>query len=102
MTEKWADYLISGVRYNDKHTHIVEVKVCEDKGDSVSGESSQTRQWVIKQIDNSYTFCTIFKGNDGKWNKGQKVEKDRVNGEDYITTKPNKTAKDNLENLPEY
>lgn len=34
--------------------------------------------------------------------KGQEVVKDRVNGVDYITTKPNRTAKDNLENLPEY
>ena len=93
MTDKWADYLISKVRYNDKHTHITHVY----------GEgTSETGQWVVNKIDSGYTFYTIFKGDDGKWKKGQKVVKDRVNGTDYITTRPNGTSKDNLENLPEY
>ncbi len=26
MTEKWADYLISAVKYNDPKTHIITVK----------------------------------------------------------------------------
>ncbi|HIA3081989.1 TPA: DUF3892 domain-containing protein [Escherichia coli] len=30
------------------------------------------------------------------------MTKDPVNGTNYITTRPNGTAKDNLENLPEY
>ncbi|WP_370530310.1 DUF3892 domain-containing protein [Raoultella sp. XY-1] len=29
-------------------------------------------------------------------------DSDPVNGTNYITTRPNGTAKDNLENLPEY
>ncbi|MCS5774053.1 DUF3892 domain-containing protein [Klebsiella variicola subsp. variicola] len=44
----------------------------------------------------------MFKDDNGKWSKGQKVIKDPVNGTNYITTRPNGTAKDNLENLPEY
>lgn len=102
MTIKWADYLISKVRYNDKHTHITDVYVHEDKGDTVGSGTSETRQWVVGKIDSGYTFYTIIEGSDGKWQKGQKVVKDRVIGTDYITTKPNRTAKDNLENLPEY
>ncbi|KGA36571.1 DUF3892 domain-containing protein [Pectobacterium brasiliense] len=102
MSEKWADYLISKVRYNDKHTHIDEVMVHEDKGDKVGSGNSEKRQWIINKLDAGYTFYTIITGNDGKWKKGQQVVKDRVNGTDYITTKPNRTEKDNLENLPEY
>ncbi|HGF6304087.1 TPA: DUF3892 domain-containing protein [Escherichia coli] len=64
--------------------------------------ASLTRQWVVNKIDSGYTFYTIFKDDNGKWNKGQKVIKDPVNGTNYITTRPNGTAKDNLENLPEY
>ncbi len=102
MTDKWADYLISKVRYNDSHTHITNVYVHVDNGDSVGEGTSETRQWVVSKIDSGYTFYTIFKDNNGKWSKGQKVIKDPVNGTNYITTRPNGTAKDNLENLPEY
>ena len=102
MIDKWADYLISKVRYNDKHTHITHVYVHVDKGDTVGGGVSETRQLVVNKIDSGYTFYTIFIGDDGKWKKGQKVVKDRVNNIDYITTRANGTSKDNLENLPEY
>lgn len=102
MTDKWADYLISKVRYNDNHTHITDVYVHLDNGDTVGAGNSEKRQWVISKIDLGYTFYTIFKDDNGKWSKGQKVIKDRVNGVDYITTRPNGTSKDNLENLPEY
>ncbi|HBQ8516082.1 TPA: DUF3892 domain-containing protein [Klebsiella pneumoniae] len=73
-----------------------------DKGDYVGEGTSKTRQWVVNKIDSGYTFYTIFKDDNGKWSKGQKVIKDPVNGTNYITTRPNGTAKDNLENLPEY
>lgn len=72
MTDKWADYLISKVRYNDKHTHITHVYVHVDNGDTVGEGTSETRQWVVNKIDSGYTFYTIFKGDDGKWKKGQK------------------------------
>ncbi|MBC4860066.1 DUF3892 domain-containing protein [Klebsiella pneumoniae] len=48
-----------------------------------------------------YSYCLVFQGAIS-WSKGQKVIKDPVNGTNYITTRPNGTAKDNLENLPEY
>jgi hypothetical protein len=32
--EKWADYCISNVRHNSSKTHIEEVKVRQDLGDS--------------------------------------------------------------------
>lgn len=38
--EKWADYLISEVRYNSQHTHIDQVKIHEDNGDSVGEAKS--------------------------------------------------------------
>ena len=31
--EKWADYLISAVRYDSKRSHIEKVRLHEDKGD---------------------------------------------------------------------
>lgn len=42
-TNKWADYLISEVRFNDAHTHINKVKVHVDKGDTVGGAVEMKR-----------------------------------------------------------
>lgn len=102
MTTKWADYLISQVRYNDKHSHITDVIVHVDNGATVGNGNSYKREWVIEKINGNNSFCTILKDADDKWKKGQEVIKDRVHSNDYITTKPNGSAKDNLENLPEY
>ena len=35
MSDKWADYLISKVEYNDKETHITRVLSHPDNGDTV-------------------------------------------------------------------
>lgn len=100
--QKWADYLISAVRYNSEHTHIVQVAVHPDNGDTVGARSVLTRQEVISAIKNGYTFCTIYKDGSDKWQQGQKVIIIKVNGVDYIKTTDNGKASDNLENLPEF
>ncbi|WP_446918682.1 DUF3892 domain-containing protein [Klebsiella pneumoniae] len=41
-------------------------------------------------------------GTKDKKKQPQLSEENPVNGTNYITTRPNGTAKDNLENLPEY
>jgi hypothetical protein len=35
MADKWADYLISAVRYDAAGTHIDKVRVHEDEGEKV-------------------------------------------------------------------
>jgi hypothetical protein len=101
---KWADYLISKVRYeeNEKTKHIVKVYVHTDNDDKVSGGIDWTRKEVIDTLDKGKTFYTIFKGDNGNWKKGAKVEKILVDGVYYLKTVANNTKKDNLENLPEY
>jgi hypothetical protein len=100
--EKWADYGISSVRYNDQRTHIVKVKVHEDKGDSVGNAEEWLRTQVVSAIERGQTFVTILKGTDNKWKKGQDVHIVAVNKEKYIRTDQNQEASDNLENLPEF
>ena len=102
MALKWADFLISKVRYNEKHTHITHLYVHEDLGDTVGEGGTELRRYVVDKINNGYSFCTIVKDHEGKWTKGAKVVIERVDNIDYITTKPNGTSKDNLENLPEF
>lgn len=98
---KWADYVITEVRFNTKHTHIDKVRAHKDTGEALGSVQEYTRQDVVKAINSGTTYVTAFK-NDGKWTKGENVFVIKINGTDYIKTKKDDTAKDNLDNLPEF
>ena len=90
------------MKYNDEHTHIVKVLCHNDLGDKIRKNFEEERKSVIKNISSGYAYCTIFKGNDSNWKKGQDVHKISIKGNEYIRTDKNQTEKDNLENLPEF
>lgn len=100
--EKWADYLISTVQYDSEHSHIVKVRVHEDKGDTVGSFFVSHRQDVIENIKNKKTYITIFEGQNNNWKKGEEVHIIVVGETEYIRTDQNKEECDNLENLPEF
>ena len=99
---KWADYCISHVRYNDPKTHIEQVKVHQDLGDSLGIPSIWERTGVLDSLRNNESFCTITEGADNNWIQGAKVEIVTINGTDYIKTKKDSTKKDNLGKLPKF
>jgi hypothetical protein len=99
---KWADYGISHVRYDDERTHIVKVRVREDKGDKLGPAEEWARKEVVSAIESGTTFVTIVKVSDGEMKKGQDVHIITVKGAKYIRTDQNAEASDNLENLPEF
>ncbi|NUW66940.1 DUF3892 domain-containing protein [Vibrio coralliilyticus] len=99
---KWADYLISAVRYNPEHTHITHLYAHEDKGESFGEGASYTRQAIVDAIEKGTTFVTIYKNDQGKYSKGQKVFVIKVSGISYLKTTDNNKDEDNLENLPEF
>lgn len=99
---KWADYLVTAVRYNEERTHIDVVTVHEDKGDSMGPATSQTRSWVVSARTQGLTFITAPQADNGKYVKGAFVEIIKVNGEKFLRTDANAKARDNLGNLPEF
>jgi hypothetical protein len=100
---KWADYLISEVRYDTQHSHIVKVKVhVDDGGDNIGTASEWSRSEVVAALKRSSTFITITKNSEGKFQKGQDVHIIKVNGVEYLRTDQNSKAADNLGNLPEF
>jgi hypothetical protein len=99
--EKWADYLISAVKYNDPKTHIIAVKAYPDLGDKLGTEEHLSRQQVVQGIKSGTTYMTIFKGNNG-WQKGQLVEVVVINRQEFIKTIKDNTERDNLDKLPEF
>jgi len=102
VADKWADYLISAVRYNTAETHIDAVRVHEDNGDSVGPGGTWTRASVVKSLEAGHTFVTIYQGGNDKWQRGAEVRIVRIAGQKYIRTDADATPKDNLGNLPRF
>lgn len=101
---KWADYLISAVRFEETPTtkHISHVKVHEDKGENLSNPPEiWSKESVIKALDNGKTFKTIVLEMDA-WKQGEKVFKVWIVNAYYIKTRADGTVKDNLDNLPTF
>jgi Protein of unknown function (DUF3892) len=96
---KWADYLITAVRFNARGTHIEAVQIRADNGDTVGSPSEASRAQVVAWLESGYTFCTAtFSG--GKWHMGAPVGIVTIHNEQFIKTKPDSTKVDNLDNLP--
>jgi hypothetical protein len=73
--EKWADYLISAVRYEDNlHKKVISyLKIHRDNGDTVGEGSTWTLEEVLTAMNKGATFITISKVNGGKWKKGESI-----------------------------
>ncbi len=98
---KWADFLISGVRYDSDHSFIKELRSHEDNENSMGSSFIEQKHQVISKIKSSKTYVTIYK-KDGKWNKGEDVRVIKVNGKEFIRTDGNSIEADNLGHLPEF
>ena len=78
--EKWADYLISAVRFEENcNCKVISYfKIHRDNGDSVGESSTWTKQEVLDAMLRGETFSTIHKMN-GKWKKGIRIFKSSTN-----------------------
>ena len=106
--DKWADWLISAVSYDEDENRIEKVEVHEDQVNRVGPGSEAKRGWVISQIASNKTFVTICKvvveKSSGKfeWHKGADVHVVEVEGDKYIRTDRNNIKEDNLGELPTF
>lgn len=98
---KWADYLISRVRYTTDHKRIDEVEVYTDDGNQVKKYDNMNREKVVSFLKKGLKFMTIRKNSDG-WNRGDNVIPYEVDGEYFIRTDGNKIKEDNLGELDEF
>lgn len=99
---KWADYLITAVRFNNFGTHIEAVQYCADKGESVGPTLQTSRAEVVASLESGVTFCTATMGTDGKWLKGAPVKIVTIDNQKFIRTKSDGIKADNLDNLPTF
>jgi hypothetical protein len=103
--KKWADFLISAVRYKTKthkRGHIEEVKVHKNLRGKVGPGKKVLRSDIAAIIDSGNSCITILKDATGKWRKGQVVCTIKMRSGVFIRTVANRTASDNLRNLPRF
>lgn len=100
---RWANFLISMVKYDHQKTLIEEVEVQEDLGYGISQTNDFIiRQKLIENIEKKLTYMTIIFDKKGMWRMGQKVEIKEVNSQKFLKTTNDDTPKDDLGELREY
>ena len=99
---KWADFLISEVRYSPDHHRIVQVKQHEDlDGEVGKGEIVDVAS-VASNLKKGISYMTIHNGSSEKWKIGEKVRGFVVDGEYHIRVDKNKVNQDNLGLMNEF
>ncbi|MCK5598698.1 DUF3892 domain-containing protein [bacterium] len=100
---KWADYLISEVSYeNMENTRFIKkVKIHKDLGDRIGEAGIELREKVVEYLDSGKEIMTILNKN-GEWSRGKQVHVITIKKKKFIRTDPNEKEEDNLEELPEF
>ena len=93
------NFLISQVRYNQEHTHIIAVIQVRNQPDSMPTQIGRLE--VIANIRAGLKYATAYQDN-GTWNYGNEVFVEEVSGTEYIKTEPDDRLADNLGELPEF
>lgn len=99
---KWAEYLISEVRYSPDHKRILQVKQHEDLDGEVSEGEIVERNVVSSNIKKGITYMTIHNGLSTTWKRGDRVRGFVVDGDYFIRVDKNKVNLDNLGMLNEF
>ncbi len=98
--KKWANHLISAIRYSPDHKYITELVQHEDQTDSITEGAIVKKLDVTDAIKKGKSYMTIFNSN-GNWKIGEKIRVFMVEGEVFIRADKNKVDRDNLGLLPE-
>ncbi|WP_375742969.1 DUF3892 domain-containing protein [Corallococcus interemptor] len=96
MSTKWADLIISAVRYDPTGTYITHYLVHEDDGTKFlpPGKPWSVHDVALAIIQGRKVITTV-KADDGWWYPGAPVDIS-------LRTRQDKSKADNLENLPPF
>ena len=96
--KKWADYLISEVRYDKNHL-ISMAKRHEDTKTGINKGDLVDRIKISSDIANGLYYITIY-NRISTWKKGNKIHFFRVHGQPYLRIDENKVNQDYLGDIP--
>lgn len=65
---KWADYCITKLSLNS-YGLIESIIIYDDLGSTLDNLRQQNRSWMVQQVSNGKTFCSIKKNEMGSWNE---------------------------------
>ncbi|MGB8299220.1 MAG: DUF3892 domain-containing protein [Polyangia bacterium] len=97
---RWADFVITAVRYDPDRSHITELLVRTDNGDTLGAGTEWTRADVVLAIRRGQTFVTAF-STGSSFARGADVRVEMVGNEQFLRTDRNQRRADNLGELPE-
>jgi hypothetical protein len=101
MSER-ADFYIEKVRYNKGHTRIVWVSVREDDGKRLGGAYNMVRNRMVNLMRQGKQFMTIFRNEEGKYRRGQKLCFVSIKGGTFLRTDTDEVEQDQLTDIPEF
>ncbi|HSG74209.1 MAG TPA: hypothetical protein VLA01_03325 [Nitrosopumilaceae archaeon] len=99
---KWAEYLISEVRYNPDHHKILQVKQHQDLDGEVGEGEIVDMSVVASNLKKGKSYMTIHNGSSETWKRGEKIRGFQIDGEYHIRIDKNKVNQDNLGMLNEF
>ncbi len=99
---KWAEYLISEVRYSPDHHRILQVKQHKDLDGKVSEGEIVDAAEVASNLKKGISYMTILSGLSETWKRGELIRGYQSNGEYHIRADKNKVNQDNLGMLNEF
>lgn len=108
MISKWADFVITAVRYqktfrNGEGKRIARVEARMDLGGRLGIVEVWTRQQLQDAISHDHeTFATAQRGESGRWKRGLHVRQICVGGLSYLRTDQIEIPGDDLGMLPEF
>ena len=97
--KKWADYLISKVRYDSKNLISIAIRHQDTDLGITLGEPID-RSTITSDIKNGLSYITIYNGKNS-WKKGHKIQTFSIGGIPYLRIDENKVKLDYLGDLPE-
>ncbi len=97
--EKWADYLISQVKYDADH--LISFVMChEDIGQTLTDGMLVDRMTLASELKKNRKYATVYDGGKS-WKFGHRIRLHKVDGLPYIRIDGNQVNLDNLGDLPE-
>ena len=96
MGTKWADYVITGVRYAPTGSSLLELEVRADSGDAMGPEEIWPRARVLQAIAQGLTFVTAYM-RDRSWSSGVCVGVVSVDRQPYLRADGQRLAADNID-----
>ncbi len=99
---KWAEYLISEVRYNPDHHRILQVKQHKDLDGKVSEGEIVDMAVIASNLKKGISYMTVHNGSSETWKRGESIKGFQSGGEYHIRADKNKVNHDNLGMLNEF